>query len=255
MATIAHSASHPPLPRVLPLGDTALTIELGSARDSGTSALVLAFDERIRDAVARGQLPGLIECVPCFRSLTVHLDPLATTPAETAARLLPLVPREGAGHRPGRRWRLPVCYQGDCAPDLADVAVRTGLTPEDVIGRHSGRRYDVYMLGFLPGFGFLGDVEPVLNLPRRAEPRTRVPAGSVAIAIGMTAIYPYESPGGWHLLGRSPVLLFDLRRTEPALFAPGDTVVFAPVDRAEFDRLATEAQAGRLGPDALAEAP
>ncbi|MGH6718355.1 MAG: 5-oxoprolinase subunit PxpB [Alphaproteobacteria bacterium] len=255
IATLAQSAPLPPLPRVLPLGDTALTIELGWARDRGTSALVLAFDERIRDAMAGGRLPGVIECVPCFRSLTVHVDPLTTTPAEAAARLLPLVPREGVGHRPGRRWRLPACYDGDCAPDLADVAARTGLTPQDVIGLHTARRYDVYMLGFLPGFGFLGDVEPVLNLPRRAEPRTRVPAGSVAIAIGLTAIYPYESPGGWHLIGRSPVLLFDLRRPEPALFAPGDTVGFAPVDRSAYELLAAEARAGRLGPDALAEAP
>ena len=250
-ASIARSPASPFPPRALPLGDTALTIEIGATRDRETSARVLAFDERIRDALAAGRLPGVIECVPCFRSLTVHLDPRTTTPAETADRLLALVPKDGAGHRPGRSWRLPVCYQGDCAPDLDDVAARIGRPPAEVVGLHTARAYDVYMLGFLPGFGFLGDVTPELDLPRRAEPRTRVPAGSVAIAIGLTAIYPYESPGGWHLIGRSPVLLFDLRRLQPALFQPGDTVRFAPVDRTEYDRLLAEARAGRLGPEAL----
>lgn len=240
-------------PRFLALGDSALSIELGDARDRATSARVLAFDEAVSAAVAGGRLPGVIEAVPTFRTLTIHLDPVVTTPAEVADRVRGLIPMDGAARHGGRRWRLPVCYEGDCAPDLAEVAARIDLAPADVVARHSARTYDIYMLGFLPGFGFMGDVEPVLDLPRRAEPRTRVPAGSVAIAIGLTAIYPFESPGGWHLLGRSPVLLFDLRRAEPALFAPGDTVRFAPVDRAAYDALAARAAAGDLGPDALAE--
>jgi KipI family sensor histidine kinase inhibitor len=248
---LAHETS--PLPRFLPLADSGLSVELADERTPAASALVLGFDRAVRAAMATGGLPGVIETVPTFRALMVHLDPTVTSPGETAERLRPLIPRDGVALDAGRRWRLPVCYEGDCAPDLADVAQRIGLTPGDVIRRHTARRYTIYMLGFLPGFGFMGDVEPVLDLPRRAEPRTRVPAGSVAIAIGLTAIYPFESPGGWHLLGRSPVLLFDLRRTEPALFAPGDAVTFAPVSRAAYDELATQAAAGRLGPDELAE--
>lgn len=248
---LAHATT--PLPRFLPLADSGLSVELADERTPAASALVLGFDRAVRAAMAAGDLPGVIETVPTFRALMVHLDPIVTSPGETAERLRPLIPRDGVALVAGRRWRLPVCYEGDCAPDLAEVAERIGLTPAEVVQRHTARSYTIYMLGFLPGFGFMGDVEPILDLPRRAEPRTRVPAGSVAIAIGLTAIYPFESPGGWHLLGRSPVLLFDLRRPEPALFAPGDTVRFDPVDRAGCDDLAARAAAGNLGPDALAE--
>ena len=241
-----------PVPRFLPLGDGALSVELGETRDPATSARVLAFDWAVRAAMAAGRLAGVVETVPTFRTLTLHLDPLVTTPDEVGGAIRDLVPAAGNMERGGRAWRLPVCYEGDCAPDLAEVAERPGLTPAEVVRRHTARPYDIYMLGFLPGFGFMGDVEPILDLPRRAEPRTRVPAGSVAIAIGLTAIYPFESPGGWHLLGRCPVLLFDPRRPEPALFAPGDTVRFEPVGRAAYDALAERARAGTLAPEELA---
>src|SRR5690606_19723136 len=129
--------------------------------------------------------------------------------------------------------RLPVCYEGEAAPDLAAVAATLGIRVDELIAAHSGTEYRVYMLGFLPGFPFMGDLPAHLRLPRRAQPRVRVPAGSVAIATGLTAIYPWESPGGWHLLGRCPVPLFDARRAAPALLAAGDRVRFTPVSSAE----------------------
>jgi KipI family sensor histidine kinase inhibitor len=131
-------------------------------------------------------------------------------------------------------WRVPVCYENSFAPDLGEVANRTGLAPSEVVARHSGPSYHVYMLGFLPGFPYLGDLPRELALPRRANPRLRVPAGSVSIATTLTAIYPYESPGGWHLIGATPVRLFDPARSRPALLEPGDEVQFQPIDPASF---------------------
>ncbi len=147
---------------------------------------------------------------------------------------------------PGRRWRLPACYEGDAAPDLAATARAIGASEDEVIALHSGTEVHVYMLGFLPGFPFMGDLPDRLRLPRRSEPRVRVPAGSVAIANGLTVVYPWASPGGWHLLARCPVPLFDARRDAPALLAPADRVRFEPVDGAEYRRLEAAIAAGEI---------
>jgi KipI family sensor histidine kinase inhibitor len=159
---------------------------------------------------------------------------LLTSRGELQSAIVPLLdlgdkPRAGA-----RLWQVPVCYKGEFAPDLAEVARLTGLTPKEVVALHSGTRFHVYMLGFLPGFPYMGDLPPPLALPRRADPRLRVPAGSISIATSLTAIYPYESPGGWHLIGATPIRMFDPERIEPALFAPGDAVSFQPIDAAAF---------------------
>ncbi|WP_246116207.1 5-oxoprolinase subunit PxpB [Denitromonas halophila] len=235
--------------RILDLGDAALTVEFGDAIDPALQARVNALDVAIERARAAGQLGGVIETVPTFRSLTVVYDPLLTRRATLEAALGELI--DAADHAPvgdGRHWCLPACYGGAFGPDLADVADAAGLTPEAVIDAHSTTEYVVYMLGFLPGFPFMGDVPAALQLPRRSEPRLRVPPGSIAIANGLTAIYPWESPGGWHLLGRCPVPLFDATRDAPALLAAGDRVRFTPVSVDEFDRLDAELKAGRLDP-------
>jgi KipI family sensor histidine kinase inhibitor len=137
----------------------------------------------------------------------------------------------------GRHWRLPVCYGGEFGPDLDGMAASVGLPAEEIVRRHASTTYRVYMLGFLPGFPFMGDLPEALALPRRQEPRVRVPAGSVATAGRLTAIYPWESPGGWHLLGRCPVPLFSPHWSGAALFLPGDAVSFDVVDAAEFARI------------------
>ena len=157
-----------------------------------------------------------------------------TSRAELQRAIEPLLdpgdnPRAGA-----RLWHVPVCYEGEFAPDLPDVARLTQLTPNDVIKLHSGTRFHVYMLGFLPGFPYMGDLPPQLALPRRADPRLRVPAGSISIATSLSAIYPYESPGGWHLIGATPIRIFDPERPRPALFAPGDAVRFQPIDAGAY---------------------
>ena len=220
--------------RFLASGDTALVVEFGDAVDATLSALVLALARRI-DAAA---LPGVIEAVPTFRSLIVHYDPLVVTQAELRRAVAPMLGSLRGSERAGRRFLLPTCYDASVGLDLAEVAARTGLTIAELVARHTATAFRVYMTGFLPGFPYLGGLPKELCLPRRPTPRLAVPRGSVAIAMEMTCIYSLESPGGWHVLGRTPVSLFDLGRDPPALLAAGDTVSFVPISLEEYRGLA-----------------
>lgn len=245
-----HSRRPAPMnPRILDAGDGAFTLEFGDAVDPALLAAVNTLDAAIERERAAGRLPGLIETMPTFRSLTVFFDPLRTGRAELIAALRPHF-ASGADDAPppGRRWRLPACYEGDSAADLADTARAVGTSIDEVVALHSGTDFRIYMLGFLPGLPFMGDLPAALRLPRRAEPRVRVPAGSVAIANGLSVIYPWESPGGWHLLARCPVPLFDARRDAPALLAAGDRVRFEPVSLRECLRLEAAMAAGEIHP-------
>ncbi len=232
--------------RLLPCGDTALTVELGDRVDRHVSALVLALAERLNTAA----VAGVVEVVPTFRSLMIHYDPLAVSHAALKEQLAPLLSGLSAAADSGRHWRIPVCYHDSVAPDLNEIAARTGLSPARVVEMHSSVSYHVYMMGFLPGHPYMGDLPSELVLPRRETPRTSVPAGSVSIATGLSAIYPLECPGGWHLVGRTPALLWDLRRERPAVLAAGDQVRFLPISRADHDTLVSRGAAGewRLEP-------
>ncbi|MCL4765034.1 MAG: 5-oxoprolinase subunit PxpB [Hyphomicrobiaceae bacterium] len=228
--------------RLLTSGDTALVVEFGTGVDRHVSALVLALADRI-DAVG---IEGILETVPTFRSLMVHYDPLRLRQAQLKERLRDLLQDLHPSETAGRLWRIPACYDPSLGPDLEEVARRTDLTPTEVVSLHSSETYHVYMLGFLPGFPYMGDLPAQLVLPRREDPRIKVPPGSLAIAMRMAAIYPLESPGGWHLLGRTPVPIWDLRRNPPALLMPGDKVKFDPIPLDEYDALVAHAQAGTL---------
>jgi KipI family sensor histidine kinase inhibitor len=237
--------------RVLSSGDTALVVEFGDRIDRTLSERVLALRARV-DAAG---IAGVVETVPTFRSLMVHFDPLRIGTAQVRAAVETLLEGEAPLHQSRRLWRVPVCYEGDLAPDLAEVGGRTGLGAGKVAELHASVRYHVYMVGFLPGYPYMGDLPRALHLPRRADPRVRVPPGSVAIATGMTAIYPVECPGGWHLIGTTPIRIFDPGVEPPALFAPGDAVAFEAIGRAAFDRLRAAASNGehRLVPTEIAE--
>jgi KipI family sensor histidine kinase inhibitor len=214
-------------PRIAPLGDGAITVALGDAVELALNARV----HRLAAAVRAAALPGVVDVVPAYAALTVHYEPLHQGHDDLAAALAPLaeaalrdapapsVPQAAPLHE------IEVRYDG---PDLAEVARRTGLTPEEVVRRHTAATYTVYLLGFVPGFAYLGDLDASLVLPRRADPRPRVPAGAVAIAGRQTAVYPLPTPGGWHLIGQSDAPLFDATRTPPSLLAPGDRVRFVP---------------------------
>jgi KipI family sensor histidine kinase inhibitor len=237
--------------RFLASGDTALVVEFGNTVDRAVNARVLALADRI-DAAA---IAGVVELVPTFRSLMVHYDPVKASAARLRDEIERLLDGLGAAERRGRLWDLPVCYEGELGPDLDDVARATQLTTREVVALHSGETYLIYCIGFLPGYPYMGDLPAALELPRRPTPRIRLAPGSVCIAVRMTGIYPLESPGGWHLLGRTPVRLFDRRRRDVVLLAPGDRVRFRSIARAEFDRLEAAAEAGTLSLAPAEEAP
>jgi KipI family sensor histidine kinase inhibitor len=213
-------------PVFTPLADSALAITLGDRADAATSARVRVVAAGIRAAA----LPSVRDIAFGYAAVTVWYDALHTNYETIVATLMPIVAQAGAAPVPGalagREHEIPVRYDG---PDLDDVARRTGLSVSDVIARHAGRVYTVYFLGFVPGWAYLGDLDPSLVVPRRTEPRSRVPAGSVAIAGAQTGVYPYAIPGGWHLIGRTSAELFDPMQNPPAVFAAGDRVRFVPV--------------------------
>lgn len=241
-------------PRLLSLADGALLVEVGDAISPALLERVSALDAAVRAEAEAGRLPGVVETVPTYRSLAILYDPLVTTRAALERAVVPLLDAPAAPvARQARTWRLPVRYGGEHGPDLDGVARVCGLAPEEVAALHAGTSYVVYVLGFLPGFAYLGDVPEAIRVPRRTDPRTRVPAGSVAVADRQTAVYPWESPGGWQLLGRCPVPLFDARRSPPALLAPSDRVAFEPVSLERYREIEADLAAGRLAPEELAE--
>ncbi|SMH62187.1 5-oxoprolinase subunit PxpB [Azospirillum agricola] len=233
-------SEHPPSlpvlsPRLLPAGDGALVVELGEGIAPALNAAVHRLDRRIADA----GLPGVVETVPTYRSVLVVFDPAATDPDSLGRALLGLAGGlSEAATGPQRRWIVPVCFGGVHGEDLDEVARRAGLTTAEVVALHCAADYRVYMLGFSPGFAYLGGLPESLHQPRRENPRMMTPAGSVIQGGAQAAISPTAMPSGWHLLGRTPVRIFDLRRDQPFLLAPGDRVRFAAVPAAEYDRLA-----------------
>lgn len=209
-------------------------IELEPRIDPAVNARVIA----VAEAITAASLAGVRDVVPTYRSVAVYFDPLRTDGDALDALV------RGAVERPARRRTrarpaitIPVCYGGACGPDLAEVAERAGCGEEEVVRLHSGQEYRVYMLGFVPGFAYLGLVDERIAQPRRQNPRLRVPARSVGIAGRQTGIYPAETPGGWQLIGRTPLAPFDPDRQPPFLFTPGDTVRFTPIPPDEYERM------------------
>ena len=242
---VAGLASH----RLLPMGEGARRGQVGSTLAPSVNARVLRLARLVQAGLGRDPaLRGVLDVVPTFRSLTVLFDPLRTEADALGAHLLRLsATPDDTGMPPVRHWRLPVCFEPVMAPDLAPVCAATGLSAEAVVQRLTGALFRVGMIGFMPGFPYLTGLPPELAMPRLATPRKAVPAGSLAVAGAMCCVYPWESPGGWRLLGHMPLPLFDLAEAEaPAWLAAGDTVRWTAVDRAEHDRLAAEWARGAL---------
>lgn len=210
--------------RIREAGDSGLVAELEATIDPAVNARAIG----IAAAVRALRIPGVRDVVAAFHTVALSFDPLATDSSRLRAAL------EAAGEAAvprstGRTVEVPVTYGGEAGPDLADVAAFAGCTPAEVIARHGSRAYRVFMLGFLPGYPYMAAVDDTIAAPRRATPRVRVPAGSVGIAGRQTGIYPRESPGGWQIIGRTSLTLFDPDATPPSLFAPGDEVRFVAV--------------------------
>lgn len=204
------------------LGDAALRLDVVAALPLDANAVV----HRLAGALRAARVPGVRDLVPGMTSLTVHVDPLRADLRAIEAVVAMIDHRGTDDTAAGRRHELAVRYGGAWGPDLDQVARLTGLAPAEVIAVHTATDYRVCFLGFLPGFAYLGLVHESLRIPRRETPRTHVPAGSVAIADVFTGVYPAPSPGGWHLIGRTELPLFDVTWPEPARFAPGDAVRF-----------------------------
>jgi inhibitor of KinA len=221
-------------------GDRCLSIDLLAPYDAATGGACL----RIAAALREARLAGVTDIIPSFTSVALlfgrGLPPDSPLTAEAGGleRLTTLIEAAMAGTSIAQREvEIPVCYGGEHGPDLEDVAAAAGLAPEELVRRHGLPGATVIMLGFAPGQPYIGLHDPAFQVPRRQVPRTRVPAGSVGIANRQTAIYPNASPGGWHIIGRTPLRLFDADRESPTLLLPGDRVRFRAIDEATLERL------------------
>lgn len=218
--------------RYLSFGDSALLIEFGEAISLELNRKVVALDE----AILKAEVQEVEELVPTYRSLLVRYNPLRTSYEQLVFRIKEIEEKltESTTEVEGRRVTVPVVYGGEYGPDLNYVARYHGLTEEQVVKLHSEREYRVYMIGFVAGFPYLGEVPDEISTPRLETPRLKVPAGSVGIAEKQTGAYPREAPGGWQIIGRTPLNLFNPLRQPPALLEPGATVKFEPVSEEEF---------------------
>ena len=219
--------------RILAAGDCALAIEFGDVVSRALSGNALSLDSVLRSA----QIPGVVETVPTFRSLLVSFDPQLTTMDQLAWTIEALIGKTNSAERSSRVWRLPVCYDSLHAIDLEEIARYTKLSTSEVVRLHASSRQHVYMLGFLPGQPYLGDLDTLLDMPRRRQPRMKVEAGAVGITGRMTCIFPRATPCGLNVVGRSPIDLWQRNATPNFLLSPGDQVEFEPITAREFDLL------------------
>jgi KipI family sensor histidine kinase inhibitor len=229
-------------PRLLPSGDSAITVEFSRNIDDEANRRVLALDRTMaRDAIA-----GVTETVPTYRSLLVHYDPVRIGFEElgeklTALAQIPVPPTIGT-----RRWRIPVAYGGEHGIDLEDVAKTRDTTPDDIVARHVAGDYRVAMIGFTPGWSYLSGLEDFLHLPRRQNPRLLTPSGTISIGGVQTGVQCLAGPSGWHLLGRTAVRTYQLHRDPIFLLEPGDAVTFSAVDAKTFAEQDRAAESGEI---------
>lgn len=221
---------------VLVAGDTALVVDFGNQVDLNVSAKVLALAGRFNDL----KIDGVIETVPTIRSLSIYYEPLTVSAVRLQRQVEDILEHLEETAATRRTCEIPVCYDPELAPDLEQVASQCNLRPAQVIEIHSSLLYHVYMLGFLPGLAYLGDLPPELSLPRRTSPRPKIPAGSLGIGGKLTCIFPMATPCGWHLIGHSPISLWDPTLPRGALLGPGDKVRFKPVSLREYRRACSD---------------
>ena len=217
--------------RIAPTGDRCLIVEFGQRADTAVNRIVHAFARRLDDL----SIKGIVDVAPAFTTVSIHYRPECFGYEALRERMNDLL-AQGIPQHPGleRQVEIPVCYGGACGPDLDEVATACGCTSAQVMERHIASPHRVAMLGFVPGFPYITGLDPSLSVPRRATPRTRVPTGTVAIAGSQTGIYPFETPGGWNLIGRTPLPMFDLGRASPCLLQPGDLPRFVSITLEEY---------------------
>ena len=226
--------------RIVAAGDAAFIVELENRIDPVVNETAIALAKAIQTSA----VPGVRDVVPTYRSVAIHFDPLRTDYDALVARVNRWMEEDGSPTLEGTRRphgapspiRVPVCYAGEFGPDLAAVAAFAAVSEAEAVRLHTSRVYRVFMLGFMPGFPYMGVVDQRIAAPRLSTPRVRVPVGSVGIAGMQTGIYSVSTPGGWRIIGRTPLKPFDLSRGEPVLFKPGAAVQFYPIDPGEYAR-------------------
>jgi inhibitor of KinA len=236
----SHTESHPlssPLfdkPRIRISGDRVILVEFGDAIDPAVNEKVRAMTTLLKSGLPE----GVEAVIPAYRNMSLLYDPLTTSPGKLLDTIVGLEARiREVAVQPPRVVEIPVLYGGEFGPDIRVVADRNGLTVEQVIAIHAGTDYPIYMIGFAPGFCYLGGLDNRIRTPRRKTPRTVVPGGSVGIAEAQTGMYPADSPGGWQIIGRTPLRLFAPERENPFLYEAGDRIRFIPVTADAYDRL------------------
>ena len=229
-------------PRLLPSGDSAVTVEFSRNIDDTANQRVLALDR----AVANEAIAGVTETVPTYRSLLVHYDPVQIGFDALGEKLLALAQLPVPAETSPRRWRIPVAYGGEHGIDLEDVAKALKTTPDEIVARHIAADYRVAMIGFTPGWSYLSGLDPFLHMPRRQSPRLLTPAGTISIGGVQTGVQCLAAPSGWHLLGRTPVRTYQLHRDPTFLFEPGDHVTLSAIDHRTFAEQDRAAEAGEI---------
>jgi KipI family sensor histidine kinase inhibitor len=235
------AATLPP-PRLLPSGDSAITVEFSRNIDDVANQRVLALDR----ALAEAPVPGVTETVPTYRSLLVHYDPGEIDFPTLGDKLVALAQRPASAAAKARRWRIPVTYGGKNGIDLEDVAKRLKTTPDDIVARHVAGHYRVAMIGFTPGWSYLSGLDKFLHMPRRDNPRLLTPAGTVSVGGVQTGVQCLAGPSGWHLLGRTPVRTYQMHRDPTFLLEPGDRITFVAIDAKTFAEQDRAAEAGEI---------
>lgn len=233
-------------PKYLNAGESCVVIEFADEIDRSANDAVMNLKKHL---IKQKNIP-IIECLPTYRSLAVYFDPMAVSVDDviSEARAAPKPGGEEAGPAAHMEILIPVCYGGEYGPDIENVAKHAGIPVEEVIKRHSARVCHCYMIGFLPGFAYLGGMDETIATPRLANPRTVIKGGSVGIAGKQTGIYPIDSPGGWQLIGRTPLRLFTPEAQRPTLIEAGYEVKFIPITEEKYKKIETEVAAGAYEP-------
>lgn len=234
-------------PVIRPCGDTAMTVVLGNEISEKINDRVFALYRALQAA----PFDGLVDMVPSFASLLVSFDPskISSGPAKEAVLKAVDSLTSAAGGNASHIWNIPCCYSRRFAPDLESVARHAEISEEEVVRRHQSGLYRIYMLGFLPGFVYLGGLDPAIACPRLPSPRKKIPQGAVGIGGSQTGIYPLASPGGWRLIGSTPIRMYDPCRSDPVLCRPGDYIRFVPVTTCQYYDIARDVTNGVWKPD------
>ncbi len=226
--------------KMMPAGDSSLLIAFEQEVNPEINRKITSLVRLIRDQ----HIEGILDMIPSYCALLINYDPRMVSYKKLTERIERLLKMEvQATNERKRVFEIPVCYGDEFGPDLQQIADHAGMTVDEVISIHTSRDYLIYMLGFLPGFCYLGGLDERIHTPRLATPRIKIPAGSVGIGGSATGIYPLDSPGGWQLMGNTPVKTFDANREVPILLQAGDYIRFVPISREEYDSIKAQVEA------------